>query len=209
MKGIPNAIILVLGFCLLASQSLADSILIGTLSYDTFIPAGFGSVGIDAFNISNLTTGSFDLPPYFPVSDALTFQSASLTLTRADRSQEVIDLGDIEPGFLLDPSGNPVVQVPGDQSFASAEFKATLSAEAFALFDGTSFTADSTLIDVVLDRPSGSMLVADTDNTTIGVTGTLAAPEPSSRDLLLLAFPGLAFLCRKRRKKAGMIARLP
>jgi hypothetical protein len=209
VKRIPNVIVLVLGFCLLTSQSLADSILIGTFSYDTFVPAGSGSAGIDAFNISNLTTPSFDLPPYFPVSGSLTFQSASLTLTRADLSQEVIDLGDIEPGFLLDPSGNPVVQVPGDQSFASAELKATLSAEGFALFDGASFTADSTLIDVILDRSSGSMLVADTDNTTIGLTGTILAAEPSSRDLVLLAFPGLAFLCRKRCKRADMIARLP
>jgi hypothetical protein len=194
MRQVLMTFVLALGMCLLSGQCWAATILIGTLSYDTFIPGGSVSPGIDAFNISNLT-GSFDLPPDFPVSDSLTFQSASLTLTLGDLSQQVLDFGDIGPGFLLDPSGNPVVQVPGNEAFASAEFTATLSPGSFTLSDGTTFKADSTALDVVLDPSSGSTLVADVDQTTIGVTQTIAitTPEPASRSLVLLAFAGLVF----------------
>jgi hypothetical protein len=112
----------------------------------------------------------------------------------------VVDLGDIGPGFLLDQSGNPVVQVPSDQAFVSAEFTATLSPNSFTLFDGTSITADSTSIDVVLDPSSGTTLVADTDQTTIGSVSTASTlPEPSSIGLLVLVLLGLAAPLRKKR----------
>src|SRR5579863_7126766 len=114
----------------------ASTVSVGALSYDTFIPAGGGSPGADAFNLANLT-GAFSLPTDFPVTDSLTFGSAVLTLTLSDLSQDVIALGDIGPGFLLDGSGNPIVQVPGDDVFDSAEFTVTLSPLTFALFDGT------------------------------------------------------------------------
>lgn len=205
MSRVLKTIVLILPFCLLR-PALADTFLVGTLSYDTFIPAGPVSAGTDAFNVSNLT-GIFSAPPDFPVTDSLTFQSASLTLTLGDMSQQVIDLGDLGPGFLLDPSGNPVVQVPGDQAFLSAEFKATLSPGSFGLFDGTSFTADSTSIDAVLGPSSGSTLVADTDQTTIDVTGTmLGTPEPASIGFLLFVLLGVA---APLRKIAGVAPRLP
>src|ERR1700733_1615119 len=202
MTRILHTIVLAMFLCFPGGIGRADVALVGTLSYDTFIPGGSGSPGIDAFNVSNLT-GGFDLPPDFPVSDSLTFQSASLTLTFSNLSKEVFSLGDIDPGFLLDPSGNPVVQVPGDQLFASAELTATLSAGSFGLFDGTSFVADSTSIDVVLQPSSGLTLVADTDQTTIGVSGsgTEVTPEPSFFVVLLLALTSLV-LVRIRRKRA-------
>jgi hypothetical protein len=196
-----NTFVLVLGACLLAGQAEAEVVLVGTLSYDTFIPGDADSPGIDAFNLSNLT-GGFALPTDFPVSDALTFQSATLTLTFSDLLQEVFDLGDIDPGFLLDPDGNPIVQVSGDQVFSSAEFNATLSAGIFALFDGTSFVADSPTLDVELLPSGGSALVADTDQTAIAVSGTVAStPEPSS--LLLASLPCLVSAEYLRRKWAG------
>ena len=144
---------------LLAVPAQANIASVGTLSYDTFIPGSSGFPGVDAFNLSNLS-GGFSLPADFPVTDSLTFQSARLTLTFSDLSQEVFNLGDIGPGFLLDPSGNPVVQVPSDQLFASAEFTATLSPGSFALFNGTSFVADSTSLDVLLQPSSGPTLGA-------------------------------------------------
>jgi hypothetical protein len=186
-----KTITIALGVWLLAGHAQAGTVYVGTLSYDTFIPGSPGSPGspgIDAFNLSNLT-GDFNLPPDFPVSDSLTFQSATLTLTLDNLSQEVFNLGAVDPGFLLDPSGNPVVQVPDDEVFDSAEFIATLSAGSLTLSDGTSFTADSPLLDVVLTPSSGPTLVADTDQTTIGVSGMIetATPEPASRDFVLLA----------------------
>jgi hypothetical protein len=178
----------------------ADIVNAGALSYDTFIPAGNGSPGINAFDLANLT-GGFSLPPDFPVEDALTFGSAMLTLTLSDLSEQVFALGKIGPGFLLDQNGNPIVQVAGNQAFDSAEFTATLAPVTFALWDGTSFTADSSLIDVMLLPSSGQTLTVDVDQTTIGLSGTVLTtiPEPSAGNLLLLVVFGLGWGIYARR----------
>jgi len=180
--------------CVLGSIAQAETINVGGLSYDTFITAGGSSPGVFAFNIANLT-GDYGLPPYFPVTDSLTFGSAILTLTFNDLSQDVIDLGDIAPGFLLDGNGNPIVQVPGDEVFDSAELTATLSPLSVMLTDGTEFTADSSSIDILLLPSVGSNLTVDVDSTTIDVTGTVtvATPEPASGVLVLAGFCGLAW----------------
>jgi hypothetical protein len=173
-------ILLLAASSLLTPGARGDVVSIGALSYDTFIAAGGGSPGVDAFDIANLT-GAFSLPPDFPVTDSLTLQSAVLTLTLGDSTQQVFDLGDIGPGFLLDGSGNPVVQVSGDEVFASAELTATLSATTFLLFDGTSFTAGSASLDALLFPSSGNMLTVDVDQTTIDVSAPAAATsEPAS-----------------------------
>jgi MYXO-CTERM domain-containing protein len=191
------------GFCvvlfLLGSIAQASTVNVGALSYDTFIPAGNGSPGVFAFNLANLTS-AFSLPPDFPVTDSLTFGSATLTLTLSNLSQDVIDLGDIAPGFLLDGNGNPIVQVPGDEVFDSAEFTATLSPLTFALYDGTEFTAASSSIDILLLPSMGSTLTVDVDNTTISLTGTVptATPEPASGVLVVAGLFGLAWRIRRR-----------
>jgi len=187
--------------CLLGTIARADIADVGLLSYDTFIPAGNGSPGTYAFDIYNLT-GAFSLPPDFPVTDGLTFGAATLTLTLSDSSQQVFNLGDIGPGFLADQNGNPIVQVPGDGLFDSAEFTATLSPLTFALSGGTQFTANSSSIDVLLLASSGSTLTVDVDQTTIGVSGTgqVVTPEPSSGyGYLSAALLGLASWLRRRR----------
>ncbi len=184
---------------MLAPAASASTISLGAFSYDTFIPAGTGSPGVDAFDLANLT-GAFDLPPDFPVSDSLTFQSAILTLTLSDSSQQIFDLGDIGPGFLLDGNGNPVVQVAGDQVFTSAEFMATLSATNFMLFGGTDFTSSSDAIDIVLLPAAGPSLTADVDQITIDVANTPAAsvPEPGTGLLALVAGTGLLWGAARR-----------
>jgi hypothetical protein len=184
---------------LFSAMARADIVDVGTLSYDTFIPAGNGSPGVDAFDLANFT-GAFSLPPDFPVIDDLTFQSAVLTLTLSDLSQEVFDLGDVGPGFLVDNSGNPIVQAPGDQVFASAELTATLSPLTFGLSDGTSFTADSGALDILLLPSIGPSLAVDVDQITIGVSGTVrtTVPEPTSRDLILLVLPMLVWSLRSK-----------
>jgi len=175
----------------------ATDLFVGTLSYDTFIPAGGGSPGVDAFNIANFT-GAFDLPPDFPVSDDLTFESAVLTLTLADLSQQVFDLGDIAPGFLIDGSGNPVVQVPGNANFTLVEFTATLAPTTFTLFDDTSFNADSAAIDISLTPTSGPTLTVDVDQTTIDVSGSQVISTPEPRSSLLMVTGVLLLLSRSR-----------
>jgi len=190
------------GIVLFLSATLvqADTVNVGALSYDTFIPAGGGSPGVYAFDLANLT-GAYGLPPDFPVSDPFTFGSAVLTLTLRDLSQDVIDLGDIGPGFLLDGNGNPIVQVPGSDVFDSAEFTATLSPLAFALSDGTEFAAALGSIDVLLLPSIGTTLTVDVDQTTVSVPGAVVttAPEPGSCDLILTGLLGLGLGLQRRR----------
>jgi hypothetical protein len=177
-------------------QAHASTVFLGALSFDTFIPGSVDAPGVDAFNVANLTD-SFSLPPDFPVTDNLIFQSASLTLNPVGQAPELFSLGDIGPGFLLDSSGNPVVQVPSTQTFASAEFTATLSAQVFALADGTSFTAGSTSIDVLLLPSQGLTLTADVDQTTLDVSSAppSVTPEPENWAVTLLV---LLWLVRRR-----------
>lgn len=197
MKLIQSAILLCVGLFLTAPAAPASTILLGSLSYDTFIPAsGDGSPGVNAFDIANLT-GAFNLPEDFPVADDLTFQSAMLTLTLADMSQQIFDLGDIAPGFLLDNDGNPVVQVRSDKNFISAEFTASLSSLSFTLFDGTPVTAGSSVLHALLTPSSGQTLIADADFSLISTSSAAATtPEPGS---ILLFIGGLVALARRRR----------
>jgi len=177
----------VVGFCLIPTAAKADLISLGVLSYDTFIPGGLGSPGVDAFNIANFT-GPFNLPPDFPVTDNLTLQGATLTLFQNGQTPQVLMLGDIGPGFLLDSFGNPVVQVPDNELFTSAEFTATLSVTQFALASGGSFVANSAAIDALLLPSSGPSLTADVDQTLIEAAGafpTVTTPEPAGVVLLL------------------------
>jgi hypothetical protein len=178
--------------CLFSTSARADVVNLGALSFDTFIPSAGGFVGVNAFNISNLT-GAFSLPPDFPVLDNLTFQSATLKLSNG----QAFTLGDMAAGFLLDSNGNPVVHVPADQTYQSAEFTATLSATQFLLSDGTLFQAGSHSIDIFLFPSAGQNLTVDADNTIIGIPRQLVAtPEPASwRSVLVF----LAWTAWKRR----------
>src|SRR5579864_9290527 len=103
----PNLLRLVLmTLCFGGVAARADVVNLGVLSYDTFIPAGNGSPGVVALDISNLTS-PFSLPPVFPVTDAISFTSAQLILNLDASSPDNslsgdLSLGDIGPGFLLD-----------------------------------------------------------------------------------------------------------
>ena len=132
------AILLLLGGAA-AWAPLAHAVPIGILSFDTFIP---GPGGVNAFNITNLT-GGFASPPHFPVVVPLTFTGSSLALVRGDGTPlPVIALGDIGPGSLLDPFGNPLasLQFPDSTSFLSATFTA------FLTLDGVLFDVSATFV---------------------------------------------------------------
>ena len=127
-------LILMLGLMLLARTFvLASTIPIGVLSFDVLTPAANGSPGANAFNISDFT-GAFDLPPDFSAATALTLMNATLTADPSGGPSQVIPLGNIGPGPLLDPNGNPllVLQFPSSTSFTSASFMATLGPTTFA-----------------------------------------------------------------------------
>src|SRR5580658_9899718 len=84
---------------LTAGAACANSVDLGVLSYDVFIPGAPGMPGVDAFDIANFT-GAFGLPPDFPVSGNLTLVGATLTLFPLGQPSEVLALGNIGPGYL-------------------------------------------------------------------------------------------------------------
>jgi hypothetical protein len=189
--------LLICGLALIASLSAkANFIDLGVFSFDSFIPGGPSSPGINAFNIANFT-GAFDLPPSFPVIDNLTFQSATLTLFQSGQAPQIFTLGDIGPGFLLDAFGNPVVQIPDTEVFTSAELTATLSATTFALSGGGSFAASSAAIDTLLSPSSGSALSPGVDFALIQASsGPVPTPEPTSIVFLLTTLLASAGIVR-------------
>jgi hypothetical protein len=186
--------------CIPAVVARADTLDLGVLSFDTFIPGNENSPGINAFNIGNFT-GGFSLLPDFPVTDSLVFQGATLELFPVGNPSQLLALGDIGEGFLSDLDGDPLVQVVGDQMFTGADFTATLSALQFMLADGSVFIADSSFINIALSPSNGNTLRADNEQAIITVSGSRAAaiPEPAGAVLLLTGLL-LCLACGLRQK---------
>jgi hypothetical protein len=156
---------------------------IGLLSFDVFTLAANGSSGVNAINISDFT-GTFDLPPDFPASTALTLLNATLTANQTGGPSLVVPLGNIEPGPLLDPGGNPLPALlfPDTINLTSVSFTAALSPTTF-LVNGNAFVA-APAISVTLSPASGSFVIAGIDNVLIMADPASAVPEP--RTLILL-----------------------
>ncbi len=175
--------LVLLAVIVLPVASFADTINLGVISFDTFIPGGGGTPGINVFDISNLT-GTSGLPPDFPVLDSLMFLGSKLSLTDSGGNMTTTLLGDIGPGGLVDTTP---VQFADTSVFSSAIFTATLSQVSFLLSDGSTFTADSAVLTAELLPSSNSTLTQDTDFALLTVSSAApvsSVPEPSS--LLLL-----------------------
>lgn len=195
----------VLGLVLFPSlKADANSIAIGLISFDAFIAGAPGSPGTNAFNITNFTgdpgLGGFALPPSFPVFSLLTFNNSTLTLAFSNGTSQVISLGSIGPGPLLDPNGNPLapLQFPDTTVFSSAIFQGTLSLTNFVLSNGSPFVPLSNFFSVTLLPSSGSSLAAGTDFALIQV-----APVPEPGTLFLMGSGLAGFWVLKRKKVAG------
>jgi hypothetical protein len=170
-----------------ATRSQAAAAPIGIVSFDELIA---GPDGVNAFNVSNLT-GEFALPLDFPVVETIGFIDATLTLTRTDGTNEIVALGDVAPGPLLDTFGFPLATLmfAGSQAFASATFQATVSQLTLLLADGTTLTADSSLLTASLVPLAGDTLSAG-DFALIEVTPRVEPPPsevPEASSLLLIA----------------------
>jgi len=173
-------------------------VIVGILSFDVFIPAGANSPGIDTFDIFNFTGpayGPLAGSPYVP--DSVTLDNVILTAFFMGGAWQTFDLGNLDPGQLLDSGGNPVVQFPGSAQFTSATLTATLSQTSFTLSDGSTFTA-SPSISVDLAPSSGGLLVAGVDFAPIYAEPSGgAAPEPGTLVLLPLGLMAVAALKRR------------
>jgi hypothetical protein len=172
----------------------ADEIAIGLLSFDTFFAAGTDA--FDLYNFSGPAGGLLGDP--YPL-DSLTFVGATLTLTSdAGVVSPPLNLGDIGPGGLFDLSGAPVVQVPGNENFASATFTADLAAPlTFSLSDGSTFDAASQ-ISVSLLPSSGLDLAPDTDFAVIYAERSAVSPVPEPATGTLLATGMIGLFCFRR-----------
>jgi hypothetical protein len=197
-------IIFMLASVLLASAvARADQITVGLLSFDVFIPSSGTTPGVNAFDIFNFTGpvyGPTVGPPY--AADPLTLDNASLTVDFRGGSSQVIKLGNIGPGELLDSSGNPVVELPSTDVFTSALFTATLSPASFVLSDGTAFGARAP-ISVDLTPSSGSSLVAGVDFAVVNAT---PIPEPNTLVLLGSTLIGIFGILRRKQRGRAVLA---
>ncbi len=183
-----------LGAALLLASGLAQAstISLGVVSFNTLIPSGPSSPGVNDFAIDNFT-GSSSLPPDFPATTSLTFMNSFLLLTQQGGSQQTVSLGDLGPGSYTPAS----LQFSVVTNFTSAVFTATLNPTTFLISGGSSFQAANSQISVRISPSSGAVLVADTDFAPINVSNTGAAPEPGTAMFVLSAFTA-AILLRKR-----------
>ncbi len=195
---------LALSCLVLSIPAFGATINIGAISFNEFVPNIPGVPGINSFDIQNLT-GTFSLPPDFPVSDALIFQSGSFQLFQGSTLWGTFTLGNIGPGPLLDLSGSPFVQVPGDLLFTSARFLATLSSPTFTVDGGGVLVANSLSIDALFLPGSGPNLIAGVDSALISINANppSAVPEASSGWLLLIGIG--SFAAWRWRKKAAAV----
>jgi hypothetical protein len=93
-------------------------------------------------------------------------------------------LGDIGLGFFSPPS----LEFADTIEFSSARFTASLDSPDFLLSGGSTFTANSLLIDVLLSPAAGNALAPGIDVTLITVSDAVTPiPEPASWILLVSA----------------------
>ena len=181
-----------LAACLLSILPVdAVPIPVGALSFTEFIPGDVSLPGVNAFDILNLT-GAFALPPDFPLTGPLTFQSATIEIYQGLTLWGTLALGDIGPGPALDLSGNPLIQVPGDLVFTSARLTAISSSPLY------------TNIDVTLLPSLGGELSPGLDSVLIFVDEATPAqvPEPSTAWMMLAALLAIPAV----RKRAAVLA---
>lgn len=176
---------------------------VGVLSFDEFIP-GASSPGINAFNLANFT-GNFSLDPDFPSISPITLLNSSLTLFPVSSAPSVINFGDLGPGFLLDPSFNPFVQVPGDTAFTSVLFTASVASTPIQLADGRFVVPTATAVSLSLSPISGSRLTpGDFATITLDVADVPAVvPEPSFGVVLAFLTAALLLVARRKRRSAA------
>lgn len=182
-------------FAATCAISRADTVNVGTFSFDELIPGAVNSYAIINF------TGTFSLPPDFPALTPITFKNPAVILTD--------DSGGVSAPILIDEIGPgvstpPALEFLATQSFRSAELKATLGTSVFNLPGGKQFIASTTAIDALLVPGSGATLTPGLDLVPISMTGTITAtavPELSSGTLLLMSSVLMILVHRVRRRK--------
>lgn len=182
-KGLRLVLCLSLGYVSVGGHAFADTINLGFIAFDGFIPGSSGSPGVNEFSINNFTgdpsLGGLALPPDFPVFTFLTIQAAQLTVFEPS-GNEVFALGDLSPGTVISDL------VTASTDILSATLSGTISQTAVALSDGSTFTAESASIQATV-IPSSPPFLNTTDLALITVSNTATTiPEPATWCLLLV-----------------------
>jgi hypothetical protein len=182
--------VLVLLLLVISSPALADSVNIGSVSFDTFVNGAPGSPGSNIFNLFNLTGAIF--PPLFPVLTAVNFDNVNLTLMESNGTSLSINLGTIGPGFVS-PNSTVFSDTIG---FTSAVLTGGLSPTTITLADGSVLKIGGSFSATIF--PShGNTLSPDGDFAIIKAS-TRVLSEPPATFLMGIGLLAIGAILRKR-----------
>lgn len=191
MRKLYIGILLGLSALILPCSSFADTVTLGTLSYDTSIPAGPLGPGVNAIDILNLTAGG-DFLDANGISSAVTFTNLIASVNGGSAQP----LGSLAPG---DFSLFPAILVPPSDLITSILLTGTLDTTNALNASGMAVNLQSSF-SVVLNNADNSPLVADQSLVPITVV-TVAAPEPSASLLMGVGFLFILILANKKHFK--------
>ena len=184
-------ILLGLSALILPATSFADTVTLGTLSYDTSIPAGPQGPGVNAIDILNLTAGG-DFLDANGILSAVTFKNLTTSMNGAAAQS----LGSLAPG---DFSLFPAVLLSPSESIASILLTGTLDTTSVLNGNGIPINLPSSFT-LTLNNPDNSPLVVDQSLVPITVE-TVATPEPSTVLLMAVGLLFVRVLANKRHSK--------
>jgi len=171
---------------------------VGLLSWDILVPEQSPQLGVNVFNIQNLT-GTASLPPDFPVSTSLVFNNLTLTIVTPSGSSDIL-LGSLVPGGSL---SNPALQFASNILINSAALSGTFTPLIFAVTGLGSHTAASAAFLYVLNPETGSTLQAGIDLGVLTVDADPVSVIPEPATLTLLFSGALAGWLRHRLRKTA------
>lgn len=188
------ALVSLVVFC--AQAASADSIPIGVVAFNEFIPASSPVPGLNTFDIANLTGGLLAPAPGLATVEIF---NGSLLLTFSDGSTQSFAITGLSP-FPLIPGFNPTAIFSSDTLFLSAVLTGTLDVTFVQLNDGTTTNLVETFSATLNPLAGDTFLAPCTFGSTLCAQAPIvAAPVPEPGTIFLLGM-GMAVYCVRRQK---------